>query len=107
MTKAYLLARAFDVVPDVVYQWRIRDDRTSISQQKAETRDLVDKLAGQREVAEFLHARASPEVLHRWYAKTLRHDFLSYSRSPRTPRTPTGRCCRRASCRSPGRRPRT
>ncbi len=78
MTKAYLLARAFDVVPDVVYEWRIRDDRTSISQQKAETRDLVDKLAGQREVAEFLHARASPEVLHRWYAKTLHHDFLSY-----------------------------
>jgi CDP-glycerol glycerophosphotransferase len=78
MTKAYFLARAFDIVPDVVYHWRIRDDRTSISQQKAETRDLIDKLAGQRQVAEFLHERASPAVLHRWYAKTLRHDFLSY-----------------------------
>jgi len=46
-TRAYL-AGTFDVVPDVVYHWRIRADGTSITQQRASVRDLSDRLVTKR-----------------------------------------------------------
>jgi glycosyltransferase involved in cell wall biosynthesis len=41
-TRAFL-AGTFDVVPDVVYHWRIRQDGSSITQQRASTTDLDDR----------------------------------------------------------------
>ena len=41
-TRAYL-AGSFDVVPEVVYRWRIRDDGSSITQQRASVPDLTDR----------------------------------------------------------------
>jgi glycosyltransferase involved in cell wall biosynthesis len=46
-TRAYL-AGSFDVVPDVVYHWRIRDDGSSITQQRSSLRDLADRFATKR-----------------------------------------------------------
>jgi glycosyltransferase involved in cell wall biosynthesis len=46
-TRAYL-AGTFDVVPDVVYHWRIRADGSSITQQRASVRDLSDRLLTKR-----------------------------------------------------------
>ena len=80
ITRAYLLARRFDVLPDVVYRWRKRDDKTSITQQKAEMADLVDRLAAQRACADFLHEHASDLVLRTWYTKSFRQDFFAYLR---------------------------
>ena len=45
----YTRARTFDVIPDVVVEWRERADGTSITQRKAELpilRDYLDALAG-------------------------------------------------------------
>lgn len=42
-TRAFL-AGPFDVVPGTVYHWRIRDDGTSITQQRAQASDLSDRL---------------------------------------------------------------
>lgn len=45
----YTRARSFDVIPDVVVEWRERADGTSITQRKAELpilRDYLDALAG-------------------------------------------------------------
>ena len=42
-TEAYLAGR-FDVIPDVVYHWRIRADGSSITQQRSSVRDLGDRL---------------------------------------------------------------
>lgn len=45
----YARARGFDVIPDVVVEWRERADGTSITQRKAELpilRDYLDALAG-------------------------------------------------------------
>ncbi len=78
ITRAYLEARAFDVLPHVVYRWRKRDDRSSISQQKAEMQDLLDRVATQRELAGFLREAASEAVLRSWYVKALRQDFFGY-----------------------------
>jgi glycosyltransferase involved in cell wall biosynthesis len=46
-TRAYLAGR-FDVIPDVVYHWRIRGDGTSITQQRSTVQDLADRLATKR-----------------------------------------------------------
>ncbi len=46
-TRAYL-AGTFDVIPDVVYHWRIRQDGTSITQQRASLTDLGDRLLTKR-----------------------------------------------------------
>jgi CDP-glycerol glycerophosphotransferase len=46
-TRAYL-AGHFDVLPDVVYHWRIRDDGSSITQQRASVTDLADRLETKR-----------------------------------------------------------
>lgn len=42
--RAYARARTFDVVTKVTHQWRIRDDRTSITQQHVEVADLRARL---------------------------------------------------------------
>lgn len=42
MTRAYLSGR-FDVLDSIVYHWRIRDDGTSITQQRGSTSDLRDR----------------------------------------------------------------
>ncbi len=41
-TRAYLCG-TFDVIPDVVYHWRIRHDGSSITQQRASLEDLRDR----------------------------------------------------------------
>lgn len=43
-TRAYLAGR-FDVVPDIVYHWRIRADGSSITQQRSSLTDLQDRFA--------------------------------------------------------------
>ncbi|GAA2131524.1 hypothetical protein GCM10009843_35180 [Nocardioides bigeumensis] len=42
-TRAYLAGR-FDVIPDVVYHWRIRRDGSSITQQRSSVQDLADRM---------------------------------------------------------------
>ncbi|WP_406249505.1 glycosyltransferase family 2 protein [Microbacterium sp. M] len=47
--RMYTVARAFDVIPDVVVRWRLRADGSSISQGKAQLpvlRDYLDALRG-------------------------------------------------------------
>lgn len=80
ITRAYVEARVFDVLPDVVYCWRKRDDKSSISQQKGEIQDLLDRLQAQQEVADLLRESASHWVLRTWYVKTFRQDFFAYLR---------------------------
>jgi CDP-glycerol glycerophosphotransferase len=46
-TRAYLEG-TFDVVPDIVYHWRIRHDGSSITQQRASVADLSDRLLTKR-----------------------------------------------------------
>ncbi|UUZ61937.1 hypothetical protein [Nocardioides sp. B-3] len=37
------MAGTFDVLPDIVYHWRIHDDGSSITQQRSSVRDLTDR----------------------------------------------------------------
>ena len=51
----YTGARAFDVIPDVVVEWRLRADGTSITQSKAQLPVLRDYLAALRGGIRVLH----------------------------------------------------
>jgi CDP-glycerol glycerophosphotransferase len=81
MTRAYVAAEAFDVIPEPVYVWRRRDDGTSITQQKAEASDLHDRLAAKREISKMLVGTASDAVIANWYAKVFRLDLMGYMRA--------------------------
>ena len=47
-TDAYLRAGRIGVTPEVVYHWRMRDDGTSITQQRATVADLADRWTTKR-----------------------------------------------------------
>ena len=47
-TDAYLRAGRIGVTPEVVYHWRVRDDGTSITQQRATVADLADRWTTKR-----------------------------------------------------------
>ncbi len=79
ITRAYLLAGSIDVLPEVVYHWRVRDEGTSISQRKAETTDLSDRLAALQAVARLLDGAAEP-VRRRWLVRVFRQDLFTYLR---------------------------
>jgi glycosyltransferase involved in cell wall biosynthesis len=81
MTRAYLEARAFDVIPEVVYRWRLRADGNSITQRKSELQNLLDRVAVQREIAAMLRRSAAPAVERWWYIKTFRGDVPSYAKA--------------------------
>ncbi|MCW2832119.1 MAG: glycosyl transferase, family 2 [Nocardioides sp.] len=46
-TRAFM-AGTFDVLPAIVYHWRIRDDGSSITQQRSSVRDLTDRWTTKR-----------------------------------------------------------
>jgi glycosyltransferase involved in cell wall biosynthesis len=80
-TLAYLRARRFGIVPEVVYHWRIRSEGTSITQQRSSLADLRDrwttKLSSLRAVEEYgapkvtavFRDRVLAGDLHRYFAE--------------------------------------
>jgi CDP-glycerol glycerophosphotransferase len=60
--RAYALARSIDVLSDVIYHWRDRDDRSSISQQSHEEFDLVARLESANASLEVLRGAGVPEL---------------------------------------------
>jgi glycosyltransferase involved in cell wall biosynthesis len=81
-TRAYLAARSFDVLPDVVYHWRIRQDGTSITQQRSSVRDLTDRLATKRlsltSVDEYVAQGGDPHVREVYLDRVLAGDLHRY-----------------------------
>ncbi len=69
VTQLLLRARGIDVIPDVVYHYRMRDDQSSISQQTATVKDLRDRVSAWRATEEAL--TDAPENVHRAWLQTL------------------------------------
>ncbi len=67
MTRAYLEADRFDVVPDVVYRWRVRDDGSSITQQKHQLDNLRDGFVAKRAVTRLVLDRGSARLRWHWF----------------------------------------
>lgn len=79
-SKAFLRAAAFDMLPEVVYEWRIRADRSSITQQKSNITDLRDRLTVIGHMKALMDAEASSAVRDTWLAKVLGRDLGYYYR---------------------------
>ena len=77
-TLAYLRARRFGLVPEIVYHWRIRADGTSITQQRSSLQDLRDrwstKLTSLRSVEEY----GAPKVTSVFRDRVLAGDLHRY-----------------------------
>lgn len=82
--KAYVHGR-FDVLHDVVYHWRVREDGTSITQQKSNPVDLRERLEVKERVARVINDGASDAVFRQWAAKAIGFDMRPYyEQVPRT-----------------------
>lgn len=78
--RAYTRAKSFDVLEAVTYYWRVREDGSSITQNKLTERDLGDRIAVAREVSEIYFSSASTNVISTWLQKTAGFDFGHYYR---------------------------
>lgn len=77
-TLAYLRARRFGVVPDVVYHWRIREDGSSITQQRGSLQDLRDRWATKRMARDAVLAYGSGKVTKVFSDRVLPGDLHRY-----------------------------
>lgn len=84
ITQLYSRAARIDVLPDVVYLYRSRDDKSSISQQTSTLRDLRDRIAAWRVSRETLRAEVSRDIYEGWLQTHFDAHFLWYLRSPGT-----------------------
>lgn len=78
MVAAYLRARRFDVLSRVIYDWRIREDRTSIGQQKHDIANLEERITVLRQAEALVEEEASEEVQATWVGRVLDIDLPPY-----------------------------
>ncbi|WP_181276320.1 bifunctional glycosyltransferase/CDP-glycerol:glycerophosphate glycerophosphotransferase [Brevibacterium oceani] len=77
--KLFVGGATLDILTDVVYHWRLRDDGQSITQNKAEIRDLEQRLAVAEKVRRVVED-APQSFVDYWYTKCLGEDFFYYYR---------------------------
>jgi CDP-glycerol glycerophosphotransferase len=73
---AHFLARSVDVVDRPVYLWRVREDGDrSITQQRGETRSMLDRVAAVAYVSDFLAGHGWVRDKRRYDESTVTHDL--------------------------------
>ena len=77
-TLAYLRARRFAIIPEVVYHWRIRSDGTSITQQRSSLQDLRDRWETKRTALRSVEEYGAPKVTSVFHDKVLAGDLHRY-----------------------------
>lgn len=82
VAELYADAGAIDVLPDSVYRYRCRDDRTALSQQTASMRDLRDRVESWMLSHRELGDRQPSEVHETWLRSLFEDHFHRYLRSP-------------------------
>lgn len=75
MVAAYVRASAFDILVDTTYNWRIREDLSSIGQQKHQLQNLVDRVAVKELAWQVVSSEASPRVVAAWLGRVLDIDL--------------------------------
>jgi len=79
MTKAHVLARAVDVIPDIVYYWRERaQGRLSITQSRTSIANLRDRMAALADIDAFIGAHSTGRLLRAHQRKALKNDLWLY-----------------------------
>jgi CDP-glycerol glycerophosphotransferase len=81
MTRAHVLAKAVDVIPDYIYYWRERAaGELSITQNRANIQNLRDRITALRAIDEFLRSHAPAKTLRQHQRKALVNDLWLYVR---------------------------
>lgn len=80
MTRAFL-AGTFDVLPETVYHYRIRADRSSTTQLRHELADLRDRMTTKQMTVESIQSYADEGVSRVFFADVLPVDMWEYFRS--------------------------
>ena len=79
MTKAHVLARAVDVIPDIVYYWRERaQGGLSITQRRTDIANLRDRMTALADIDEFIAAHSTARLLRAHQRKALKNDLWLY-----------------------------
>ena len=79
MTRAHVLAKAVDVIPDTIYYWRERGKGAlSITQSRTDISNLRDRITALLNIDGFLRERASASLLRQHQRKALVNDLWLY-----------------------------
>ncbi|MGO9161511.1 MAG: CDP-glycerol glycerophosphotransferase family protein [Streptosporangiaceae bacterium] len=79
ITKAHVLARAVDVIPDTIYYWRERGaGELSITQSRTDIANFRDRITALQVIDDFLRARGTPKLLRQHQRKSLVNDLWLY-----------------------------
>ncbi|MFC8304530.1 CDP-glycerol glycerophosphotransferase family protein [Specibacter sp. NPDC057265] len=76
--RAFLRARAFDVLAENVYSWRQRPGSSSITQGKGELKNLQDRLTVAAEVSDLILNEGPDESAQVWYLRLFGSDLVPY-----------------------------
>lgn len=80
MTRLMVLAKGFDIIPDVVYWYRLREDESSITQNKHLLKDVQDRSRVIRLAGATLEEFGSLASHRAWISKLIRFDLIAYIR---------------------------
>ena len=79
MTRAHVLAKAVDVIPDTIYYWRERGKgQLSITQSRTNITNFRDRITALTAIDRFLAERGSPKLLREHQRKALVNDLWLY-----------------------------
>ncbi len=79
MTRAHVLARAVDVIPDPIYYWRERGTGAlSITQSRTDITNVRDRITALLAIDSFLRERGTPKLLRQHQRKALINDLWLY-----------------------------
>src|ERR1700733_12981907 len=81
MVPAHVLAKSVDALDVPVYYWREREGQSkSITQRRGEVRGFIDRLAGVRQVSDFLAAHKQKKIKRIYDASALTGDLMIFMR---------------------------
>lgn len=81
LTQAFLAADSFDVITDIVYRWRFRDDLSSATQRRKDLSNLNERVATKRMTIDLVRDHGSAEVERVLFSEVLPIDMWEHFRS--------------------------
>lgn len=78
VTAAYLRASTFDILHTTTYDWRIREDGTSIGQQKHQIQNLKDRLLAKYDAWDVIREYPDEHVRMAWIGRVLGMDLPAF-----------------------------
>lgn len=87
LTQAFLAARNFDILTDVVYDWRVRSDFSSATQKRAQIANLLERITTKRQTVELVAGSGSPKLMRTLRTEILPIDMWEHFRASVNPTT--------------------